>query len=203
MRTGTKSLLFGVHQFAWHPLTVALAWRGLNGRWPNWREGLCILWHDWGYWGKRYMDDPDGETHPVLGARIAGALLGGEWADFCLYHSRHYAKAAGEEPSELCWADKGSMSYDPEWFYLLRARLSGELAEYRFKADEAGIVPLAASDGHWFGVMLERFRLLARERRGDVIAYHKSGLVIKKENKPVFVLPAKMSETGDRPERLN
>jgi len=31
-------------------------------------------------------------------------------------------------------SDKASILFDPEWFYLLRARASGELAEYREKA---------------------------------------------------------------------
>ena len=44
-----------------------------------------------------------------------------------LLHSRRYAKVHGLEPSKLCWADKLSIMYDPEWFYLLRARASGEL----------------------------------------------------------------------------
>lgn len=55
MKTGTKSLLFGVHQFIWHPLTVLLAWIKLYG-WPAWEELVCIIIHDWGYWGKSNMD---------------------------------------------------------------------------------------------------------------------------------------------------
>ena len=35
MNIGTKSLLYGAHQFALHPFFVALAWRRLYGRWPR------------------------------------------------------------------------------------------------------------------------------------------------------------------------
>ena len=38
MKVGTRSLLFGSHQFMLHPLFVAIAWRRLYGRWPHgWR----------------------------------------------------------------------------------------------------------------------------------------------------------------------
>lgn len=44
---GTKSLLYGVYQFALHPFFVALAWRQIYGRWPRsaavW--GLFALYH--------------------------------------------------------------------------------------------------------------------------------------------------------------
>lgn len=38
-------------------------------------------------------------------------------------------------PSKLCWADK-SILYDPAWFYLLRAKMSGELDEYKKNSPE-------------------------------------------------------------------
>lgn len=33
MRIGTKSILFGVHQFIWHPVTVYIAWRNKGMLW--------------------------------------------------------------------------------------------------------------------------------------------------------------------------
>jgi len=32
---GPRALLVGAHQFALHPLFVALAWRRLHGSWPR------------------------------------------------------------------------------------------------------------------------------------------------------------------------
>jgi hypothetical protein len=172
MRVGLKSLLFGVHQFAYHPVIVARAWRHLYGRWPNWREAVCILVHDWGYWCCDEMDSEDGENHPVLGAEIVRRLFGpGEHVTLVLLHSRHLARRLCLPPSELCWPDKFSVLFDPPWFYLLRARLSGELAEYRRRAAEAGFVPLSASDDEWMAWLRDRFERLARERRGDVVPY--------------------------------
>ena len=162
---GTKSLLFGVHQFLWHPITVALAWRELNGRWPTWREAFCILIHDWGYFGSPAMDDERGERHPELGAAIAGMLLGPEYGDLCEFHSRHYARARGAEPSMLCWADKASILYDPPAFYLVRALLSRELAEYRRNAARAGAVPLTASHWQWLAFIREHFGETARTQK--------------------------------------
>ena len=146
---GRRSLLFGVHQFLWHPLTVALAWRRLYG-WPGWRESVCILIHDWGYWLTPNMDGPEGSRHPEFGAGIACRLFGPEYRDLVLYHSRHYAAVAGAEPSRLAWADKLSVLYEPIWWYLLRARLSGEIIEYRREAALFGAVDISASDREWF-----------------------------------------------------
>jgi hypothetical protein len=172
VRVGTKSLIFGVHQFAWHPWTVARAWRHLYGHWPTWREAVCIAVHDWGYWGSPNINGPEGEWHPVAGAAIAGRLFDRHYhQDLCLYHSRHYARAVGVEPSALCWPDKQSLMFDPPWFYLFRARLSGELAEHRQTAATAGVVPLSASDTEWLAVMHQRFHKLVQERRGDAISY--------------------------------
>ena len=144
MNVGTKSLLFGVHQFLWHPITVLIAWIELYG-FPEWRELVCIVIHDWGYWGSPNMDGEEGEEHPRWAAKWAHFNLDEfkgsfvphnvdnffKYYNLCVYHSRHYAKRVGVEPSKLCWADKLSIKYDPWWFYLTRAWMSGELFEYR------------------------------------------------------------------------
>jgi hypothetical protein len=147
MKIGTKSLLFGVHQFLWHPVTVALAWRKLYGKWPTWEQAVCIFFHDWGYWGKPNMDGPEGKAHPEAGARIAakiifkiarfrGARLGDAallYADvylFTLCHSTAAAEARGLKPSQLYYADKACVLHEPRWLYLLRAKASGEVWEY-------------------------------------------------------------------------
>jgi hypothetical protein len=171
MKTGTKSLLFGVHQFAYHPVTVYLAWLRLYRRLPNAGETLCILIHDWGYWGKQYMDDEAGERHPELAAKIARRLLGPEYERLCLFHSRHYARNAGAEPSKLCWADKLSILFYPRWFYLALARASGELIEYRLAASRAGLLPTGFSDREWFNWIEDRFIKLAYRKKGDAVSY--------------------------------
>jgi len=140
MNVGTKSLLIGVHQFLWHPITVLLAWIHLYG-FPNWKELICIVIHDLGYCGSPNMDGIEGEMHPRYAAMLANIYLDktpgkqyaweGTYSALCLFHSRHYAKHLGCEPSKLCWADKLSIKYDPWWLYLPRAWLSGELSEYR------------------------------------------------------------------------
>lgn len=149
MKVGQRSLLFGVHQFLWHPITVLAAWLALYRR-ATWKEMICIFIHDWGYWFAPNMDGPEGERHPEFAAKLAGKWFGQEYHDLCLYHSRHYARIAGREPSKLCWADKLSIKYEPWWFYLLRAWMSGELAEYRKVAADAGLVPITASNREWY-----------------------------------------------------
>ncbi len=167
MNVGTKSLLFGVHQFAWHPFTVWRAWRHLYGENPTWRECVCIVVHDWGYWGCANMDGDEGARHPVLGAEIAGWLLGPAYHDLVLLHSRSLAKCLGREPSKLCWADKFSMLYDPEPLYLLRARLTGEIAEYRRHAMEH--VSLGANDRTWLRWLKARLCALAAEKSREFV----------------------------------
>jgi hypothetical protein len=78
VKIGTRSVLFGAHQFLIHPWFVAEAWRRLFG-FP-WDPRLWVLFfvHDLGYLGKPNMDGDEGETHPIFGARIM-ALFDGHW----------------------------------------------------------------------------------------------------------------------------
>ncbi len=171
MKKGTKSILFGVHQFLWHPFTVWLAWIWLYKRAPSYKELVCIIIHDWGYWGKVNMDDEDGETHPEAGARIANKLFGSKYHYLCLFHSRHYARNAGVEPSALCWADKMSIMFEPWWFYLPRARMSGELQEYRELAANAGLVPLSATNREWFAWVKAKLAKLGLEKKSNAVEF--------------------------------
>lgn len=147
MNVGTKSLLFGVHQIFWHPICVSRAWRFIHGRWPTRAEWICIIVHDWGYWGCPNMDGEIGKTHPEAGARIARRLiyLYSRWRghnvenanviaeafyQFTLFHSRFYAARQERSVSPLFLPDKLAVLFEPRWFYLLRGWLSGEVAEY-------------------------------------------------------------------------
>lgn len=149
MKMGTKSLLFGVHQFLWHPLTVARAWRHLYGKWPRWREWVCIIVHDIGYWGAPNMDGDEGTQHPLRGAHLVGRLFGADCERLVLLHSRTLSRKFGLEPSKLCWPDKASIAFDPAWFYLARARLSGEILEYHRNAIRCGFVGPGSTQREW------------------------------------------------------
>jgi hypothetical protein len=160
---GTKSLLVGVHQFLWHPLTVTVAWHHLYHSWPSFDEFVAIMVHDWGYLGSPNMDGPEGEDHPRRSA---------EWLWFhyliyrfpkpysykrhqlhylVKYHSRHLSRDYGVAPSKLCYADKYSMAYDPWFLYLPRAWLSGELTEYRkMSSVNQWNIPLTESHRTWY-----------------------------------------------------
>jgi hypothetical protein len=146
MRLGTKSLLFGVHQFIFHPLFVLLAWNKLYNSFPNPKELLCIVVHDWGYFNSPNMDGPEGTLHPKRSADLI-RFLGDEYYYLVLYHSRHYANIDKVLPSKLCWADKYSYKYDPIWFYVIRSNLSGEIKEYRNLPHNREFI---GSDGEWY-----------------------------------------------------
>lgn len=137
MKVGTKSVLWGVHNFLWHPWTVGRAWRHIYGTWPTFHEWICIFCHDtFGYWACPNMDGLEGKRHPERGAAIVRRIvnwLGGDGDaayKLTLYHSSHYARMNGAEPSALYLPDKVSILFEPRWWYLLRAKLSGEVHEY-------------------------------------------------------------------------
>jgi len=130
MTIGTKTLLFGAHQFLLHPLFVAAAWWKLYGPPLDPRLWFAFFLHDVGYLGKPNLDGPEGETHPELGARIMKSLFGEKWGDLCLYHSRSIARKNGRESSLLSHADKLATSLMPRWLYLLQVKTTGEFREY-------------------------------------------------------------------------
>jgi hypothetical protein len=176
MKIGTRSLLYGAHQFLIHPVCVAIAWRRLYGTWPKWWEAICILVHDWGYWGCPNMDGTEGQEHPEKGAWIAGKFivrrmgasveLGHQALMFCRGHSRHFARLHGYDISPLMAADKLGAVLPPWWVYLPMARATGELAEYRAEADrywqETGKgIPGTASDREWYRWLKSYMRKVA------------------------------------------
>jgi hypothetical protein len=131
MKIGTRSVLFGAHQFALHPWFVAAAWTRLYGIPWDPRLWVAFFIHDLGYVGKPNMDGAEGETHPEWAARVMGRLFGRRWHDFTLLHSRFYSNRLGRPFSRLCVADKLAIALTPSWLYLPMARWSGELDEYR------------------------------------------------------------------------
>lgn len=137
MTIGTKSVLYGAHCFLLHPFFVAWGWWKLNGFPLDPRLWFAFFLHDVGYVGKPNMDGPEGESHPELGASIMGRLFGWNWHDFCLYHSRYYAKRNGEPVSKLCYADKLAFALTPAWLYLPMVTATGEIAEYLDNAQTA------------------------------------------------------------------
>lgn len=142
---GTRSLLFGAHQFALHPIMLAIAWTRLFGFPRDPRLWVAFLVHDWGYWGKPNMDGKEGGDHPFLGAKIMTRLFDGKdslkWYCFTLYHSRFIAKRVNREPSPLCAADKLATCITPRWIYLPLIKLTGEIWEYceHFESSERGL----------------------------------------------------------------
>ena len=139
MKIGTKSLLFGVHQFLWHPICVGRAWRLLYQRWPNRVEWLAIFLHDVGYWGCSDMDGKCGRNHPKRGARLLYAfvkwwtkdeLLAYSWWLMVVGHSKTYSAICRAPLSPLYYADKVAALMEPAWLYMLRAWMTGEDKEF-------------------------------------------------------------------------
>lgn len=148
MRVGTKSVLFGVHAFWIHPILVGLSWQKIYKVWPGWPEWVAIFLHD-NYWGLPNIDGVEGKQHPARNAKLA-QWLGGRYAEELVrFHSRAFASAAERNPSSLCAPDKYSILLEPEWFYLLRARLSGEIKEFVNNAIETEALPVGSADREW------------------------------------------------------
>lgn len=171
---GKLSLLFGVHQFFIHPLLVLFAWIELY-RLPNFKELICIIIHDWGLWFCKNLDDAKGENHPFFGAGIAVKLLdrypNTKYRDLCMLHSRHLSKTLGFKPSKLCYADKLSLKYEWYWFYILRAKISGEIKEYRQLAHLNNTVDKKQTNKEWFDFVRNGCIKIAKEGNPDVFPY--------------------------------
>ncbi len=131
MQIGTKTLLFGNHQFILHPLSVGLAWVRYYHKLPNPKEAVCIIIHDWGYWGKPNIDGTEGEDHPYLAAHWAEKHLGFKYLELCQYHSSFLACKHDCDVSRLCIPDKLGVVLMPIWLIVLLGKLSGETEEYR------------------------------------------------------------------------
>lgn len=129
MSIGTRSVLFGAHQFLLHPCFVAWAWWQLFGFPWDPRLWIAFFVHDLGYIGKPNMDGPEGERHVEFGANLM-RVFGVEWKEFSLYHSRFYAKRDRRPVSRLCYADKLAIVLTPAWLYVPMATATGEIDEY-------------------------------------------------------------------------
>lgn len=130
MKIGTRTILFGYHQFIIHPIIVAVAWWREYGVPYDPRLWVAFFVHDFGYWGKPNLDGPEGEEHPIWGAALMTKWFGKEWGDLCLYHSRFYALKNNAPVSRLCVADKIAYLMYPTWLILFLNTLSGEQKEY-------------------------------------------------------------------------
>ena len=132
MNIGTKSLLFGVHQFVLHPLVVLLAWLVYYKSVPKFYQLCAIVTHDWGYWKQHNMDGEEGNNHPEraakmwrhfgkFGENVAGEIRG---------HSGSFASEYGFPQSKLFKADKLCVVFIPCYLYVVLGSLSGEIYEY-------------------------------------------------------------------------
>lgn len=138
MRIGTKSLLFGVHQFVIHPIIVAWAWLIIYREWPKLHEWAAIITHDLGYFGCANMDGAEGEAHPEkmaqwwlsFGAFVGFAPFAARVAVEIIGHSRYHAAKNNLPLSKLFRPDKLAITLYPLWLYLLLGNLSGEIKEY-------------------------------------------------------------------------
>ncbi len=149
MKIGTKSLLFGAHQFILHPLLVLIAWKKLYGS-VTWKELTCIIIHDWGYWGCPNMDGPEGEAHPYRPALWAYKHFRHEcYYNLIAYHSRFSAKTDKMPVSRLCLADKYGTAMYPTWLWVLLCTLSGEVKEYMPQKHRYEILKSGPSGGKY------------------------------------------------------
>ncbi len=88
------------------------------------------------------IDGEEGKTHPELGAQIIHWLFDKKarsdywfvpppvWYEFCLYHSRYYAKNEDHPVSALALADKLGFVITPWWVFVPLAWMCGSLKEY-------------------------------------------------------------------------
>ena len=188
MNIGTKSILFGAHQFLLHPWFVAAAWWKLYGFPWDPRLWVAFIVHDLGYWGKPNMDGPEGEEHVLLGANILSDLFDAvtepdgkretcpyrfgaqniSWFSFAQFHSRFWAKKNNRDVSKLGVADKLSIALTPAWLYLPAVRATGEIREYMAlaKKQKYANMNLATNDeARWYADVQEYLRRWVEEHK--------------------------------------
>lgn len=128
LKPAFRSYLLGMHNPIIHTATVVMAWSRLFCILPSIKEFLCILVHDIGYLGQASIDGKDNH-HPEFGARMC-YLLGQQYYELCIAHSRDYAKSLDLPLSKLGYADKGSVLMYPNWLFKRLIYLGGEADEY-------------------------------------------------------------------------
>lgn len=101
MRIGTRSVLFGAHQFLLHPWFVAWGWWRLYGFPWDLRLWVAFFVHDIGYLGAPNMDGEEGERHPILGARIMGALFDRRDRDDIFWANMRWRDWLNPEPERI------------------------------------------------------------------------------------------------------
>lgn len=168
MTIGTKSLLFGAHQFILHPIFVFIGWWKLYGFPYDPRLWIVFIIHDWGYWGCPNMDGKEGKEHPYWAGDFMTRWFGPKWGRLCWFHSRSTAKRHYQDPSKLCAADKMVTSLTPAWLYLPLVRATGELEEYMgqwngsFVTDSENLTP-----EQWFELLGKRTRAWAEKNASE------------------------------------
>jgi hypothetical protein len=124
MTQGTVSIILGCHSQV-HSIYVIKAWFKLYHKPPCFWELVCILVHDWGHFGKNYLDDFEAKKqHWILGARIAKVLFGQKGFDFCAGHCEY----SGLPQSKLYKADKLSWYKSSRlwsyWYQIFEPKIS-------------------------------------------------------------------------------
>ena len=160
MTLGTKTVLFGFHQFLIHPIIVTIAWIRLYKSLPTFKEFICICLHDIGYIGKNDIKGEEGDRHPELGARIANRLLGPKYRDFILGHSTYYIYRHRVKRSKLLSADKFIFVNMSLTFFKIMTTLSGEFTYYRNQRNSRQVCDESESDKVWF----DKIKKAARDK---------------------------------------
>lgn len=130
---------------------VLVAWIRLYRKLPGFWEFICILIHDWGYWGKDNLDGEEGEDHPRFAAELIHAITGNHYYwELCMFHSRFQAQKYRGDPSKLCLADKWGVAMLPTCVWVIMGRWTGEIEEYRSNKKYEIFQQSRKSDYAWF-----------------------------------------------------
>lgn len=130
MTQGTISIILGCHSPI-HSFYVLKAWIKLYHKPPCFWELVCIFIHDWGHFGKQYLDDLElKKQHWILGAKIAKVLFDQKGFDFCAGHCEY----SGFPQSRLYKADKLSQIHPYWWSWIYQTfepKLKGKYTSKR------------------------------------------------------------------------
>jgi len=126
MKEGTISVLYGAHSIV-HSYYVWKAWKILYKKYPSFKETICILVHDLGYFGMNYYSEKSNDGHAELGAEIAHLLLDTPYDNTYKYlilgHSGSACKKYGIIRSKLERPDEYSWLIAPLWWVKWTAKI--------------------------------------------------------------------------------
>lgn len=205
MKIGTKTILYGAHQFLLHPVYVAIAWIRLYGFTWDPRVWVAFFVHDLGYWGKNNIDGVDGKKHPEFGAKLMHLFDG--WDDKEITYTdtpKEIIQQDLQNFKDIGWEFVDLLMLDDDSYSLLIQKKSYRWHDFTLyhsrhyaKKDNREPSKLCMADKLAFLLMHEKIYLPLVRATGEVKEYMKEHFGAKYEGVEYWWYAAAQEETKE------